>query len=235
MEFKEVINYDYLNSTRKYSEVINNKETSNNKKIGIEDIGLILIFIIFIYFIFLFKKSTKKKKNFAPSIPVDDQEILNKCYQVYHDIQDAYIDFDYDALHELVTDKLFNSYQTKIEELKYKDEKKVMTNFGYGGGHIINIFQKDGFDCIEVEINVAFYDYIVDKSQKIVKGTDKNKVLMTYNMVFEIHKELEDKCFNCGEKVEANTAICPHCNTPSPNVNKKLKLAKQKTINKDNL
>lgn len=59
----------------------------------------------------------------------ENEKIAEEAYQIYYDIQMAWMDFDYDVLKTLVTDELFHMYKNQLETLKMKNQQNIMSNF----------------------------------------------------------------------------------------------------------
>ena len=106
--------------------------------------------------------------------------------------------------------------------------------------HIIKIFNikdENGITNVVVYMSISMYDYVVDEKGKVVRGTDKFKALVEYEMTFV--KSTEDKiikCPNCGAELDIVTGgRCQYCRSdivvnPTKFVLNKKKVIRQRRI-----
>jgi len=192
--------------------------------------GFTLIVIVIVIIIVLIVAS--KQKNNGTSViqnvgkyPDVSDEILTKygidkesfkqiAYDKYVEIQNSWSDFDYDKLRTLLTDELYNSYMMQLDALKLKNQKNIMSDFKLITANIYNITEENGLLNISVYLRVEMYDYVVDSDQKVLRGDNKHKIDIEYEITFvktnnEVHVT---SCPNCGAKIEAVTSgKCEYC------------------------
>jgi len=145
------------------------------------------------------------------------EEFNFKAYQIFYDVQIAWMNFDYDKLKELLTDELYNTYLMDLEALKVKNQKNTMKDFELKETKLISLKEENNTYIAEILLSVKFYDYIEDiNTSKILRGTNNRKLYNTYVITFIKSKE-EAKvkyCPRCGAKVEGNqTGVCKYCNS----------------------
>lgn len=70
-------------------------------------------------------------------------------------------------------------------------------------------------------MSVSFYGYIVDSSNKVIRGSDKIKVSNRYELTYIMNNSIQSKtCPCCGAELEINQAsICSYCRTKITNYN----------------
>ena len=138
-------------------------------------------------------------------------------FQDYVDIQNAWMEFDYDVLGNKTTNELYNQYLMQLETLKTKGQKNVMKDFLYVDGMITSVSKVNNQTAVTVEIVTKFYDYIInEKNQVIIRGNDSKKVSMHYRMVFIKNNSLKSKtyCPKCGAELKnTSTNVCEFCRT----------------------
>ncbi len=172
------------------------------------------------------KEQRKKQQERENSINIMFQKYVKeeskkvfifKRYQDYIDIQNAWMNFDYDTLKAKTTNELYNQYQMQLETLKVKGQKNVMNDFKYIDGKIQSIIKRNNKIIVTVEIVTKFHDYIIEEStNKVVRGNTRKKVKMFYKMKFvrDINVDQITHCPNCGAEVKnAATAECEFCKT----------------------
>ncbi len=193
--------------------------------------GIFFIFFVIVIIVILFsKKSTNytssrvntslnfdsiSEEEIKKIIPdFNKQRFLNDAYQTYLNVQKAWSNFDTKALRNMLSDELYNTYNSQLKVLKAKKQKNVMSDFVMESIDINSINlegEKVTLSCI---LRVNFYDYIVDSEEKIVRGTNTKKVDITYELTFVstiTHKEVKN-CPSCGAPITGKAADkCEYC------------------------
>ena len=125
------------------------------------------------------------------------------------------MEFDYDSMRKSVTDEMYNMYKTQLTTLSVKKQTNVMKDFGLLGFNIVGMEIKDKTVSLTVTMQVECFDYIVNKEGRVLRGTDKRKVIYNYAMTFNKGiSEKQNKCPNCGAPLEnVNSSECPYCNS----------------------
>ena len=146
----------------------------------------------------------------------DIAEFNFKAYQIFYDVQMAWMEFDYDKLKELVTDELYNSYVMQLDALKVKNQKNTMKGFELIESYLYDIKEENGIYIAKVYLSVRFYDYIENsKNGIILRGTADKKIHNTYELTFIKTKEDKNNtniCPRCSAPVEGNsTGVCEYC------------------------
>ena len=88
------------------------------------------------------------------------EEFNFKAYQIFYDVQMAWMDFDYDKLKELLTDELYNNYVMQLDALKLKNHKNTMKGFELIETCLSSLKEENDKYIAEVYLNVKFYDYV---------------------------------------------------------------------------
>lgn len=157
------------------------------------------------------------------------ERVFKQSYQIYLAVQQAWMNFDYDALRVLVTDELFNTYQTQLQTLELKGQKNIMKDFVLLDWRLLSANEENSIRTFSIMLDVEFFDYIVDNQNKVVRGNKKEKVIMTYCLTFVESKEEDIKCPHCGAKIEEGKTICPYCKTNIQGVTT-MKLSKKEAV-----
>ena len=162
-----------------------------------------------------------------------DDFVFNR-FQDYIDIQNAWMEFDYDVLSNKTTNELYNQYIMQLETLKVKGQKNVMNSFTFVKGKVTNIEKTDNQLAVTVEIITRFYDYIINQENGVIlRGSDKKKVTLHYQMTFvrSTKKSIATNCPNCGAKLKkTSTNVCEFCKTTITKESKEWLLAEKKSI-----
>ena len=223
---------------------------SYSSDLDMVDLIFILIFITIII-IALSKKSKKIQNTIKESINYADisedklkelipdmtlNEVKRVVYDRFIEIQNAWMDFDYDKLRTLCTDELYNSYIAQLDVLKIKNNKNIMSDFINQGIKITEIKEENDNISITAIMKVSFYDYVVDSNEKVVRGSKKNKITNNYRMTFIKAKDSStqtDHCPNCGAPISDNASQkCEYCNSTIVKSSSEFVLSKKTNINK---
>lgn len=146
---------------------------------------------------------------YIPNIKLE--EFLVDRYNDYLDIQNAWMEFDYDSLRKKLTDELYNQYEMQLDTLKIKNQKNVMKDFVLKDSAITNIEEDNNKLTLTMEMIVEFYDYITE-NDKVVRGNSARKITQHYEMTFVCSKKFSKVCPNCGAKLKnAASNKCEFC------------------------
>jgi DNA-directed RNA polymerase subunit RPC12/RpoP len=141
--------------------------------------------------------------------------LKNELYNRFINIQNAWMNFDYDALRELCTDELFNTYKSQLQVLKAKNGKNVMNGFFPKKINIYDVRASDGIISVKVYLKVSFFDYVVNTtSKKVTQGKRFKRITNHYEMVFvkSVMDNTVTRCPNCNASINFVTSgECPYC------------------------
>ena len=141
------------------------------------------------------------------------EDLKLKLYQKFKDIQDAWENFNYDALREMCTDELAESYISQLDTLKLKNGKNIMSNFNPIDIKITSAKLDNDLISVVVYANITFYDYVInEKTGEVIRGNKSRKVNNHYLMTFVVANESITKCPGCGAELKMNTSgVCEYC------------------------
>ena len=142
------------------------------------------------------------------------------------------MNFDYDSMRQCVTDEMFNMYKSQLTTLSVKKQTNIMKDFNLLSFNIVGMEIKDNTISLTVTMEVECYDYITDKNNKVVRGTDKRKVIYNYAMTFNKGiSNKPNKCPNCGAPLDnVNSSVCPYCDSTIIGENYDWILAKKQVL-----
>lgn len=142
------------------------------------------------------------------------EDFLDKRYIDLVQIQEAWMDFDYDTLRSKTTDELYNQYSMQLDTLKIKGQKNIMKEFVYNDAMITKVTRENNNLTVTIELLTNFYDYIVNANNTTIRGHKNDKVRMHYELTFvkSVKKSKDDTCPSCGAKLEdVSSQQCPYC------------------------
>ncbi len=143
-----------------------------------------------------------------------EEQFLLDRFQDYIAIQNARMNFDYDAINAKTTDEMYNQYRMQLEMIEEKHQKKIMKDFTFVNGRVVEIQKIDDQTILTMQMNVKFCDYIIDeKTKEIVFGKRDEKISVYYLMVFVRNdkKDTITKCPNCGAEIKKGADTCEFC------------------------
>lgn len=155
----------------------------------------------------------------------------HELFDIYVDIQKAWMNFDYHTLGLLLTDELYNMYVSQLEALKLKNEKNVMSDFENIDLKIYSVTSNNGIVTLKFYLNVKMYDYVVDYYNNVTRGNKNKKMNITY--LITMQKNVGDvvtECPNCGAKIENNQTTCRYCDSKFANNSTNWVMSKKECI-----
>ncbi len=215
-----------------------------------------LFFIAFPAFFIAIAKGTKNiltnNKNIQSSINYKEldiselqkygisniDELKNELYNMFYDIEIAWMNFDYDKLKELCSDELYNTYKSQLKAYEIKNEKNIMENITKINVIPYKIAVNNNVITLNSIIEIEMKDYIINvKTNEITSGNKDTIYNNTYNFTFIKNiKNRVDKCPGCGEDMTkyTGTTTCPYCHTILINFDDKWHVSEKELLNQIN-
>lgn len=142
----------------------------------------------------------------------------SNSFNIYKDLQTAWMNFDTETIRKLTTDEIYNMYSSQLETLKLKKQKNIMTNITLEDVKIIDIYKTNNVITTTVYMRVKCYDYVIKETTgETVRGKNNEKVIIEYILSFvksADNNKTEEKCPNCGAPVDIKaSATCPYCDS----------------------
>ena len=219
--------------------------------------GLIIWLIIAIVIIVLTSRKNKSGGYNAPRIPklqsnqtaieklkqlfpdFEEKAFLQNGYDIFLKVEDAWMNFDLEKVHNIITDEMFNMYESQLSSMEIKGEQNIMNGFDLKDCAISSCREQNDTVEITAKYIIEFYDYIIEKeSGKVLRGNKSRKLRMYYDFTFVASKSQKkiDKCPNCGAPVEVNSVgVCPYCNSKIIGENTEWVMSKKVCTNQVNL
>jgi len=196
--------------------------------------GAIIAVLISMSLMYFRSKSRSKKNNIKfvdlVELTPENINIKNDCYNIFCEVQKAWMDFDYNKLRTLVTDELYNTYYNQLQTLSLKGQKNIMSDFEFVDSALVSKRDINNITTVLIRLRVRFYDYIVDSNYKIMRGNSSRKVDMTYMLEFVINKNELNYCPNCNAPLDSGATICNYCHSNINAITGKMKLSVKKVL-----
>lgn len=220
--------------------------------VGISSVTVVIIIIIIFIVLVVTKKNGSGTGSFIgnqqaemsldairkidPTLDVD--ALKKQAFDIYKNVQEAWMNFDNDSLRGYVTDEMFNMYQSQLNVLRAKKQKNMMKDIVCNKVSVNSVSVSNGMETVVVYLNVSQYDYVVDKDEKVVRGNDKVKnnvdYLITLTRSMEDDEKI-DKCPNCGASLDIiSGGVCPYCDSTIVNKSNKFVMSKKECIGQRN-
>ena len=166
------------------------------------------------------------------------QEFLKQGFNIYYDIQMAWMDFKLEDIKDKVTDEIYTMYESQLATLEVKGEQNIMKDIQLKQSCLKDVTNQNGTITIKTNYVIEMYDYIADvNTKKLIRGEDKKKIRILYEMSFRKALSEDEKvthCPNCGAKVEMNsTGTCEYCGSKLVSENTKWVLTEKKTMRQE--
>ena len=164
-------------------------------------------------------------------------EFKNEAFNIYKDVQEAWMNLDDGKIRTLTTDELYNMYSMQLDTLRVKNEKNIMKEINLVTASLTNLKLENNIETATVIMTVNCYDYIVDSQNKVVRGNDKNKIEITYELTYiKSVGEKVNKCPNCGAEInDDNSTTCEYCRAIITRNTSKWVLSKKQSLNQRQL
>lgn len=164
-------------------------------------------------------------------------EFKNEAFNIYKDVQEAWMNLDDGKIRTLTTDELYNMYSMQLDTLRVKNKKNIMKEINLVTASLTNLKIENNIETATVIMTVNCYDYIVDSQNKVVRGNDKNKIEITYELTYiKSVGEKVNKCPNCGAEInDDNSTTCEYCRAIITRNTSKWVLSKKQSLNQRQL
>ena len=142
-----------------------------------------------------------------------DEDFSDEIYDSFVKVQYAFMQFNYDALESLLSDKLFDKYKNELKELNSKKHKKIMKSFNKEDISIESTNINNNILTVKAKLKVNYIGYTLDDKSNVIEGEKGKKISKTFNL--SLTKSLNDKkvtkCPHCGNKIDKDVKRCPNC------------------------
>lgn len=169
-----------------------------------------------------------------PSVFPEEKRLEIEAFNLYKQIQFAWMNFDEETLRKCLTDEMFNMYLMQLDTLKVKHQKNIMYDIKYLGSSIKEKYEENGQETIIMNMQVSCYDFIINtKTNKVARGSSSKLNIYSYELTFVRTKENKgiDICPQCGAPVEGNNSgVCEYCRSILISNNYTLVMSKKKML-----
>ena len=181
--------------------------------------------------------ATNKIKLIKPDFNKD--EFLKEGFNIYKDIQVAWMNFDLESVRNLITDEMFNMYQSQLNVMEASNEQNIMKDMVMKDGKVVDAVVQNGVLTVVTRYIIEQYDYVADRTTgKKIRGESKYKMRVNYEMRFR--QSINDNrilkfCPNCGADISKNngSGVCEYCGTKIVSDNKNWVLTEKQVISQD--
>lgn len=164
---------------------------------------------------------------------INKQELYQQCFNLYKDIQIAWMNFDFDGLKKYTTDELYHMYESQLKVLKAKHQQNIMSDIEFVSAKVIDITVENGVEKVKLYLNTITRDYVINDKKEVVRGNDKIRNSMEY--IITLNRNMEKKnitnCPSCGAKIDiVSGGKCPYCDSVIVNNNNEFVMSKKECI-----
>ncbi len=153
-----------------------------------------------------------------------EAQLLDILYNRFVMTEEALSEGNLDFLKDHCIDSLYDNLTSEYNSYASKDEKHILDHFVLHAYNVQNITLENQTISIKMSLHVSNRDYVTNKSNRIIKGSDKKNKHTQYILEFVIDKDKQFVCPNCGAHV--STKECEYCNTVFKDVYYDFTLAK---------
>lgn len=163
------------------------------------------------------KRNNQYLKKYIPTLKEDI--FYQQTFEIYKQIQIAWMNFDLDTIRNLVSDEIYNMYSMQLETLKLKGQQNIMKNIKYINAYIDLINIENNTLTISEIMLIKCKDYIINSNNKVIRGDKKQNLYYKYKLTFikNLNKNIT-QCPNCSANIDPQKDTnCPYCNAIIPN------------------
>ena len=164
----------------------------------------------------------------------EEKRLEIESFNLYKQIQFAWMNFDEETIRKCTTDEMYNMYLMQLDTLKVKNQKNVMYDIKYISSNIKEKYEENGQETIVMNMQVSCYDFIIDtKTNNVVRGNSSKLNIYNYELTFVRTKENKqvDICPQCGAPVEGNNSgVCEYCRSTLISNDYTLVMSKKKML-----
>ena len=173
-------------------------------------------------------------KHYIPTF--DKAQFLQDGFKIYKDVQDAWMNFKLDDVKDVITDELYNMYESQLATLKVKGEQNIMKDFVLKKSFLKDVSVQNDTITINTRYIIEFYDYIANRNTgETIRGNSERKMRVRYEMKFRQsldQSKVVDKCPSCGAPIKINSfGTCEYCKAKIVTENTKWVLTEKKVLN----
>lgn len=162
------------------------------------------------------KKYEEMKNKIDSIIGIDYLKLQEIAFEIYQNIQIAWMNFDYDTLRKYVTDEMFNMYKEQLQTLKVKNQQNIMENIILRDFTVEEVEEENNNIVLTTNMKIKCNDYIIDTNRKkVVKGKKNQGIIYYYKITFIKNNNSDiNNCPNCGAKITNNASNkCEYCDS----------------------
>ena len=162
----------------------------------------------------------------------DRNKFITDRFNDYVQIQNAWMNFDYNTLRSKLTDELYNQYAMQLDTMKIKNEQNIMSSFKHKETAITEIYEENGELVVTINSVITFYDFIVQNG-RVVRGNSTKKITSLYEMKFVCNKDaMSNKCPSCHAPLNNNSSqVCEYCGSVITRTGENWVMTKKQTKN----
>lgn len=164
----------------------------------------------------------------------EDKRLEIEVFNLYKQIQFAWMNFDEETIRKYTTDEMYNMYLMQLDTLKVKNQKNLMYDIKYIGSNIKERYEENGQETIVINMQVSCYDFIIDtRTNKVIRGNSSKLNIYNYELTFVRTKDNKDLdiCPRCGAPVEGNNSgVCEYCKSTLISNNYTIVMSKKKML-----
>lgn len=207
---------------------------SSSSSDSTSDGDLVVDIIIFVFVIVMVIIKNYPTKNYAEkqkNYPIASSEVIkitlgenfdvrkfyNHIFNIYKDIQIAWMNNNLDSVRHLMSDEMFNMYKMQLMTLTNKHQKNMMEDIQFVDAKIMEIRDNGNKREFDIMLRVTCYDYIIDENtNEVLRGNKNLRNEYLYKLSFiKTNTSINTlKCPNCGAKIgDGNSVKCEYCNS----------------------
>lgn len=148
---------------------------------------------------------------------INDENFAKTAFDKYIIVEETKVSLNYDLLRKNTTGEMYDTIVKQIADLENRGQKNMVKGFECNSFKIQDAYIDKGLVYIVTFISASMFDYVVDKGNIVLRGSQTQKYSGQYLVTFAkiTGNDYETKCPSCGANLNyINNGLCNACNNP---------------------
>lgn len=219
-------------SSYRSSSISSSGSSSSPSSVASAIVGLVFLGGFGLVFVILIAYATTKRSPITADKPINDENVLNKIkehlpdfdkvkykeqtFKIFCDVQDAWMNSKIVDVKDIITDELYNMYDSQLDVMDVKGEQNIMKDISLHDFYLKAVSVQNDTITITSRYVISHYDYIADKeTKKCIRGESNRKMKVNYDIKYRMtlnDNKVVTKCPNCGADLDINSSgVCSYC------------------------
>ena len=157
-------------------------------------------------------ETSDKVLDFPPDF--DESKFVKNIFLLYRNIQNDFMNFEYETLMDRLGIEMYEQFSKQMKHLEDTGRQSVHKNMEFQKAQVMSYTQ--GKDCDKAVVNLSLledkYMKKMEEPFRLTSARVRYESCYALTVLKHHRKKVFRKCAYCGEKLQGNPTVCPHCN-----------------------